>query len=68
MNTRNKIKKLKRRAKKLNRVYYKALNEFSCGAALAEYINPDIMKLRVEFNKVWKELSELDPECPKLFL
>ena len=57
------LEKLKRKAAKLYQ-QTQDFDQFSCGRQMAEYIKPEIGLARIEFNKVWKRISELDPTAP----
>jgi len=58
------LEKLKKMAKKL----YQKANDFGdldCGRNLAENIRPGLYTARMEFNKIWKQIMEIDPSAPK---
>lgn len=41
-------------------------SDMSCGAHLAEFIRPDIVRAKQEFNETMARLAELDPEAKAL--
>ena len=63
-----KITKLKMKARRLYIKYTDKVGANSCGIALSEYISPDLVSIKEEFNAVFKELKELDPNCPDMRL
>ena len=60
------VQMLKRKARKLNKEYCKLLEPYSCGAHLAEHINPQIAIVRKKYEAVIEELKEIDPDFPTL--
>jgi len=60
----SKIEKLKKKARKHYELYYVLADGCDCGLALAEVINKDMYRHKVEFNKTIKELREIDDSCP----
>lgn len=58
------INALKLKAKGLYTSYHHMLEKYDCGNNLSEYINPDIVKTKDEFDAVMKNLKELDPKYP----
>jgi hypothetical protein len=63
-----KIKKLKKEAEKHYIIYFNMANNYSCGLSLAEHMSPEMLKHKVEFNKIMDELAELDPLTPDIRL
>jgi hypothetical protein len=55
---------LKNKARRTYLKYRSLLDQFSCGASLAETITPRLYALRQEFNKVMDQLAEVDPATP----
>lgn len=62
------IKRLKLKAKGLYTSYHHLLAKYDCGNNLSEFLNPDITRVRDDFNEVMKNLKELDPKCPDFTL
>lgn len=60
----NEVWFLKNKAAMLYCEYQKQVAPYDCGAALAQYINPDIAKTAAEFDEVMDKLAALDPMCP----
>jgi hypothetical protein len=58
------IKRLKLKAKGLYTSYNHLCSKYDCGKDLSQFLNPDIIKIKDEFNEVMKKLKELDPDCP----
>lgn len=48
------------------RRYMKKLNEYPCGADLAENISPALVKMKNELQETYLKLRELDRECPAI--
>lgn len=59
-----KITKLKMKARRLYIKYTDKVGANSCGITLSEYISPDLVSIKKEFNAVMIELKALDPNCP----
>lgn len=59
------IKRRKAKLKEIYTKYYSHFDNLSCGKTLAEYISPELTKLRVEWDECVKGLRELDPSMPK---
>ena len=57
------IVKLKKKAKELYCTYKQRAEDYDCGIGMMEFINPDMRKMRNEFEIIMKKLSEIDPEC-----
>lgn len=53
----------KRRLRKRYTAYRKLLDNFSCGAALAEVISLRVSDAKNEVNETIRELVRLDPKC-----
>ena len=53
----------KRRLKKRYLAYRKLLDNFSCGASLAEVISLQVYDAKKEVNEAIRRLVALDPEC-----
>lgn len=63
-----KISSLKKKAAKLYTDYKYMIEPYDCGTELAEYINPELVKIKTDFNAIMVELKELDPKCPDFTL
>jgi len=59
------LKFLQLKAKNLYIEIKQQQSAYSCGSALAEYINPDLMRAKQEFNEIWEEIRLLDSNAPK---
>lgn len=44
--------------------YYAELDRYDCGKAVAEQINPRLLKAKQEFNALMDRMAEIDPTCP----
>lgn len=58
------IQKLKRIAKKNFLEYHSLLDNFSCGAHLAETISLRVSTAKINFNEAMDELQKIDPLVP----
>jgi len=63
-----KILALQKQAKAAYRAYYRILDGYSCGAALAENISKDLYSIKIRFNKLCDRMAKLDPTCPRFRL
>ena len=61
----NRIGILKIKAGKYYKLYHKELDMLSCGATLAEHINPAIRIYKDRFNKTMDKLKKIDKNAPK---
>jgi len=55
---------LKTAAKKHYNAYHDALDNYSCGAGLAEHISPSVRTHKRKFNNAMDKLSKIDPSAP----
>jgi hypothetical protein len=62
------MNKLKADARRYYLEYHSILDEFSCGANLAEHVSSRLAEAKSKFNKVMDRLAVLDQNCPKVRL
>jgi hypothetical protein len=62
--SKQKIENLKRQAEKHYTVYFKLVDNYSCGLSLGEHISPEMIHHKTEFNRIMDELAEIDPTVP----
>lgn len=60
-----KIQRLKREAKRHRQAHADIASSYPCGLALAQHINPDLVRHADAFNVAMDQLEQLDPNCPK---
>jgi len=59
------IDRLRREAREALIAYRAEVDMYSCGAHLAEHVNPRVYPNKIAFNDAMDKLAKLDPACPK---
>lgn len=61
----NKVKKLKKKARKHYNAYFDAIEPYDCGIALAEHLSATASTSKRLYNETVDKLKEADPTFPK---
>lgn len=56
---------LKKRARALLRAIHEHQDRLDCGNALASYLDPEIHRMKNDFNATMDALAAIDPDTPK---
>lgn len=58
------VPRLKREARKHYEAYQRILGDLDCGRYMGEYMRPEAITHRNEFNTIMDKLAKLDSTCP----
>ncbi len=64
MTDKKEIEKLKAKAKKSYLLYENMMEPYDCGSNMAEFINPTIKQVRLEYEEAMAKLRVMDPNHP----